>query len=319
MNRQGAASVRAIKRALPFEPPGELLLFIIFGSQIRNTEAPESDLDILYVTRTESKQFNEAVHDTLAGTRGGVKRATIFAHTPQTIKKYTNLYGTVEYGALRGHHDGGSVILYRADNACDELDGALPAGVGGCPGDGVDGHNKPDAEDTVLWARRWLIISEKSIADGLSYAKEHASDGDSGRHAWVVRDAMYRSIECAIKACLLHHGVKFPFMRDIRALHAMLPPESRMPLDPGLDLGVLWRWDGRPDRRSRRTAGRHTSHYDCTRSDADAATGAAQATYALVSEMVPPHPEADALQSGAASPLPIIFTMPTARGGAAPA
>lgn len=32
MNRRAAASVRAIRKALSLEPPGELLLLIIFGS-----------------------------------------------------------------------------------------------------------------------------------------------------------------------------------------------------------------------------------------------------------------------------------------------
>ena len=308
MNHRAAASIKAIEEALPFEPPDELLLFIIFGSQVRNTQTAESDLDILCVTRTGSRQFYESLHKTMANARDGVRSATVFEHTPQTLEKYANLYGMVEYSALRGHHSGESIILYRSDDACDALDHILPAGVGGCPGD-EDGHNNPDTNDTALWARRWLIRSEKAIADGLSYAKKHVSgdDGD-GDYAWAVCDTMYESIDSAMKACLLHHGKLFPFTRDIRELHDMLPKKTRI----HFDLGALEHWGARSGKRAGQTTDKHPAHCDYTRNDADAAIEAAQRVHAIVSKLLPPHPAAAALQNRAASPLPTILTMPTA-------
>ncbi len=277
MNRRAAASIRAIRKALPFEPPGMLLLFIIFGSQVRNTQTPKSDLDILYVTRRESKQFYKAVEGAVLGARGGVKRASIFAYTPDTIKKYANLYGMVEYGALRGYHNGESIILYRSDTACDALDGMLPAGVGGCRGD-EDGHNRKDVCDTAWCARRWLGRAENKMSEGLSSAEKHGvSDRDE---AGFVCYMMYESIDCAVKACLLHHGIKFPFTRDIRILYGMLPPEDRMPMD----FDALGHWSAYFDKRFERMLKKRAPPYDYTRNDVDAAVDAARKTHALVSE-----------------------------------
>ncbi len=279
MDQHAAASISAIKKALPFEPPGELLLFIIFGSQVRNEEKSESDLDILCVTRTGSKRFYEALHDTMAETRTGVRSATVLEHTPQTIGRNANLYGMPEYGALRGYHRGESAILYRSDDACGEFDGIMAGGVGGCNGD-ADGHNEKDACDVDWCARQWLDMSEKLMSDGLSYAKKHRSDTSGGDHAGSVCFLMHRSIDHAIRACLLHHGILFPFTRDIRVLYRMLPPESRMPLN----LDALHHWGSDSHRHADRMQDGHDPCHDYTPHDVDAAIDAAKRTHALVAE-----------------------------------
>lgn len=325
MNRRAAASVNAIKKALPFEPPGALLLFIIFGSQVRNTQTSESDLDILYVTRTESKQFNEALHNTMVGARGGVNNATVFAHTPRTIKRNANLYGMPEYGALRGHRKGESIILYRSDDACDTLDLVMAGGVGGCRGD-EDGHNKKDVCDTAWCARRWLDMSEKLISDGRSYAGKHCHGANDGDHARSVCFMMQRSIDHAIRARLLHHNILFPFTRDIRALHGMLPPESRMPLD----FDALLHWGDHPNGRAGRTLNRHAPPCDYISHGVDAAIDAALRAHALVSEALASHPTttprqaggqphaSDCNDDGSAPAMPIIFNRPPPAAAARP-
>ena len=283
MNRRAAVSVDAIRKVLPLEPPGELLLLIIFGSQVRNEEKPESDLDILCVTRTGSKSFYEALHKTMAEKSDGVRGATVLEHTPQTIGRNANLYGMPEYGALRGYHNGESVILYRSKDACSELDGIMAGGVGGCRGD-MDGHNEKDECDTDWCARQWFDISGKLISDGLSRAEEARREDDDndggGRRAKSICTLMHRSIDHAIRACLLHHDVMFPFTRDTCELYGLLPPEGRMPLD----LDALRHWDSYSNRHAGRMQNGHDSCNNYTMHDADVAIDAAKETRAFVSE-----------------------------------
>lgn len=281
MNSRAAASIKAVEEHVLADPPDGLLLFIVFGSQARGTETTDSDLDIMYVTRRESPRFYKTVHDTVLGADGGVKAASIFPHTPESVKRDANLYGMPEYGALRGCRDGGSVILYRSKDACGALDGIMAGGVGGCRGD-EDGHNRPDACDTAWCARQYLGKSEKVMSDGLSAAAKYGGSADDGAHVGSVCFMMWWSINHAIRACLLHHGIMFPFTRDVRELHGMLPPGSRMPLD----FGALEHWyahhteslaamrEGRPPR------------HDYTGDDMKAAVGAARKAHAFASELL---------------------------------
>ena len=317
MNSSAAASIRAIKRHILADPPDELLLFIVFGSQVRNEEKSESDLDILCVTRTESRQFYESLHNAMAGARDGVRSATVLEHTPQTIGWNANLYGTPEYGALRGYHNDESIILYRSDDACDALDDIMAGGAGGCRGD-EDGHNEKDACDTDWCARQWLGRAKDRISEGLASAERR---GNSDRdHAGFICYMMYESIDFSIKACLLHHGIMFPFTRDVSALYRMLPSGSRMPVD----FAELKEWSAYFDRRIDGVLKKDARHYNYTRSDAEAAAGAARRAHAFVSEELSaahpaPGPRRRMLERIRHVPtMPQVFTIPPDTAAAAP-
>ena len=296
MNRRAAASVDAIRRALPLEPPGELLLLMVFGSQVRNTETPDSDLDILYVSRTGSGRLRESLNGALSGARGGVPEATVFAYTPQTLEKYANLYGMPEYHALRGH---GSAILYRSPDACRVLDPLTAAGVGGCPD---DGRHRPDVQDFALWARRWLDRARHFLPPAPRAAGGGLGSASACHMACV-------SIDCAVKACLLHHRIPFPFTRDIRALCHMLPAACRPPLDPA----ALSHWSRTCDKRGAARgadAAPPPPHY--TASDAHAAVWAAWQTHGFASELLPPDPPPGANDRIGPEPHPVpdVFRTP---------
>ncbi len=310
MNRRATASVDAIKKALPFEPSNELLLLIIFGSQVRNEETPESDLDILCVTRTESKQFYASLHSAMAGVRDGVRSATVLEHTPQTIGRNANLYGMPEYGALRGYRNGESVILYRSKDACSALDGIMAGGVGGCCGD-EDGHNEKDVCDTDWCALQWLSRAENGISEGLLLAERRGcSDRDL---AGFICYIMYESIDSSIKACLLHHDIMFPFTRDIHALHEMLPSGSHMPMD----FVALSNWSAYFGKHINGVPKKNAHHYNYTRNDVEAASDAARRAYALVSRKLStarhaPGPRRRILERIKHVPIrPQIFIMPS--------
>ncbi len=269
MNRRAAASVRSIRNGLLSDPPAGLLLFIIFGSQVRNTQSPDSDLDILCITRTGSKKFYESLCNVLAGTRGGVKQATVFEHTPRTIGRNANLYGTPEYHALRDYHKGESRILYRSPVACRALDPLLPAGVGGCP---ANGHNGPDTCDTAWCADWYLRISARRLSAGRSWAR---STDNLGLNLEPACNTLYDSIGHSMKACLLARRIMFPYARDQRVLYGLLPPDCRP--SPDLDLGALHHWGSRRIKLGSRT-------YEPQ--DVDRATRSARRMYSLASKLV---------------------------------
>lgn len=110
MNKYGNISVNAILKMLP-NTSDNLLYLAIFGSQVRGTERPDSDLDVLYVCHTESQSLGKVIHDTILEAPGGVKTTTIISHTLETIKEPSNVYGSVEYHVLRGE---GARTLYRS-------------------------------------------------------------------------------------------------------------------------------------------------------------------------------------------------------------
>lgn len=211
MNRRAVASVRAIRRALPFEPRNMLLLFAVFGSQVRGTETARSDLDVLYVTRRKSQSFYNTVRRTILGAPGGVKAVSIFDHTPQTIKRFANLYGTVEYGVLRGN--GGVKVLYKSESA--DLDSVMKG---------------PPEADNEWCAKQWMKLSEGIIFHG----PENGPQSPPGLTCFLMR----QSIDYLLRACLLSAGIKFPFTRDMGELYEMLPSEKRM----SLDLDALAHW-----------------------------------------------------------------------------
>ena len=110
MNQRATVSVNSLIKALPFGAPDDLLLLSIFGSQVKGTERPDSDLDVLYVTRTSKVLPINTLRDAVTKTPGGVTGATVIPYGPDTITRTANVYGSVEYGVLR---EQGAKTLWR--------------------------------------------------------------------------------------------------------------------------------------------------------------------------------------------------------------
>ena len=217
MNEQGAASVNAIQEALPFGIPDDLLLLSVFGSQVRGTERSDSDLDVLFVTRTSKTSCYPAVRDTITKAPGGVGKATVIPHTPDTIAGTANVYGTVEWGVLR--EDGARTLWRSADfdiKLHPEIDYGYSAG-------------------------RWLDMARKAI---------FPKTDNSGRWPGSACFRMHLAICSLLRAGLLSAGIRFPFTRDVRVLYEMLPPEGRPPLDVGAAEAIRERYEEDSDEKS---------------------------------------------------------------------
>ncbi len=220
MNRRATASVNALIKALPFGAPDDLLLLSsVFGSQVKGAERPDSDLGVLYVTRTLKASPINAVHDAITKTPGGVIQATVIPHTPDTITRTANVYGSVEYGVLR---EQGAKTLWRAA----DFDVKLHADI-----------------DYDYGAGRWPDMARKDI-----FAKDDWA-------SWAGTGCFRAHLAACnlLRAILLSARIKFPFTRDIRALYGMLPPDRRPPLGVEVLESIRERYD--KDRDSKNWSG----------------------------------------------------------------
>ena len=217
MNERGTASVNALLEALPFGIPDDLLLLSVFGSRARGTERQDSDLDVLFVVRTSEASCYTAVRDTITKTPGGVNKATVIPHVPETIARTANVYGTIEWGVLR--EDGARTLWRSAD---------------------FDVKLHPEI-DYDYGAGRWLAMAEKQI-----FPKED----NSGSWPASACFRMYVAICSLLRANLLAAGVRFPLMRDMRSLYGLLPPERRPPLDVGAVEAIRERYEANSDEKS---------------------------------------------------------------------
>ena len=198
MNEQGGASVNALLKALPFGMSENLLLLSIFGSQVKGTERPDSDLDVLFVAQKPDGLCFRTIHNTITEAPGGVKKVTIIPHNLETVSRTANVYGTVEYGVLR---EEGARTLYRSANFDVRL------------------HSEIDYEYS---AGRWLDMARKYI-----FPEEDYSERLPGSTCFDMHLAIVNLLRVGLMTC----GVRFPFTRDVSVLYEMLPSERRPPLD----------------------------------------------------------------------------------------
>ena len=270
MNKHATASVSAICKALPFERrhtdgngQNDLLLLVVFGSQVRGTETPQSDLDILYMTRGERWALDEAIRQTALGASGGVGAVSVFAHTPQSVRKFANLYGTMEYEVLRGI--GGVKTLYRSESVDDMLGSIL---------------REPDL---VQCASRWLQLAEEIIFHSTS----PLSQKKISRLVGLTCFDMYKAIGNILRACLMSAGVRFPFTRDLSLLYDMLPTAEMRASLSFLDFDALEHWKAYC---STKNVGSADDQY--TDDDVSAATAMAKRSHIVVKNIVKCQPQA---------------------------
>lgn len=202
MDKRAAASLKAIRDALPFNHPNTKLLYMVaFGSQVRGTERPDSDLDVFYVVDDWSFGFDMAVKRTGRRAPGGMRDINTFSYSLSAVQEQANLYGSPVHDVLRGI--GGVDVMYQ-DEKFDHL----------------------IAEPDLDWcAAEWLdtagVYLRRAVGDDRGAVCFHAS----------------LAIDYSLRSCLLHYGIRFPHTRDIRVLHGMLPPS-----DVRLDLGAVNHW-----------------------------------------------------------------------------
>ena len=194
MDKRAAASLEAIRAALPFDHPDAKLLYMAaFGSQVRGMERPDSDLDIFYVVDDWSFDFDMAVKRAGRRAPGGMHDINTFSYSLPDVQEHANLYGSPIHDVLRGID--GVDVMYQAE-PFDHL----------------------IAEPDLSWcAAEWLDIAD------IHLRRAAGNHGLTCFHASLV-------IDYSLRSCLLHYGVRFPRTRDVRVLYGMLPP-SEMRLD----------------------------------------------------------------------------------------
>ena len=244
-------SLRAIRAACSANP--DSVLVVLFGSRARGGASRGSDADFYHVVRKD--KWADASYDVISRAGrvpAGLRRYTVLTDTTRTFGKYGNLYGTAEYWALREGR-----VIYEARGARRVKSGIID-------------YSKADVR---ACAPRWLNMAGRHLSEGLTYADKYnggRTDADFTCH--MAR----KSIEDSVKAVLLNDRVKFPFVRDLRALCGMSPHTSRMTRE--LDLGRADGWHMRQKRRRRARP--------LTQNDSDYAVRSAQSIYEKAANMM---------------------------------
>ena len=205
MNERAVASIQSIRDNILDKPPQGLLYMAVFGSQVKGTERPDSDLDIMYVVNDNSLPVSDVRR--AAKIPGGVKMVTILPRTPESLYNEVNIYGTVDYHVFHGKD---TRVLYQSP----------------------DFHVMLDKK--VDYAYCVDILVKKS--EVYVYPEQDHSETLPGMACF----GMHIGIDCLLQANLLSIKVLYPFTRDISVLYHMLPPERRPPLDVDM-LADIWR------------------------------------------------------------------------------
>ncbi len=112
MNTQALISLHNIRKNILAKSPSNLLFFALFGSQVRGTERPDSDLDFLYVVKDFEKEdeITQSKVSEIVRANGGLQTLTRLRSDKKGIYNEMNIYGTVNYRVMRGED---TMILYK--------------------------------------------------------------------------------------------------------------------------------------------------------------------------------------------------------------
>ena len=245
-------SLRAIRTACSSNTNSVLVM--LFGSRARGGATRGSDADFYHVVR--KNKWADTSYDVISRAGrvpNGLRRYTVLTDTTRTFEKYGNLYGTAEYWALREGR-----VIYEGRGARNVKSGIID-------------YSKADVR---VCAPRWLTMANRHLSEGSTYASRY----NGGRaDADFVCHMARKSIEDSVKAVLLNDRIRFPFVRDLRALCGMSTCASRMTKE--LDLGRADGWHMRWNRGRKRTG-------PLTRNDSDYAVRSAQFIYEKAANMV---------------------------------
>lgn len=200
MNRRVEDSISTLRQNLPNHR--DTVMVVLFGSQARGDQRPDSDIDILHVVKGNCHRWDQRHFDAI---RNALKRVwsprkkdvNVMVENTRSIKKRWNLYGMMEHRAISEGR-----IVYKQQPYADRLLGQY--------------RELPDAEA----ARRWVLLAKKVMNEGARYRVDGRMD--YGFSCQMMHDA----VDGALRALLLHNGVRFPFVRDCGPLYGMLPDRS---------------------------------------------------------------------------------------------
>lgn len=227
MNRRAVISVNALRKK--FAKDDNVLLCIVFGSQARGTERPDSDLDLLCVLKRITLKHKvgryrhirlskwghiKEIQNVIINTKGAVRSMNTLVETQNTLKTNIDatLYGTTLYRAL---HEG--VIVYK--------------------GKGSENIIQKYVENPFNNPRRHADAWMKKAFDDMDSAKKlppYMAD--------VGCDSMERAIHCMLRALFISRGIQFPFGRNFKGLHDMLDKKERETLFNGIDTKRILQW-----------------------------------------------------------------------------
>lgn len=216
-------------------------LLVVFGSQARGDAGPDSDLDILYVEgrRDQFEEIDNAVR------RSGVE-STIIPHTRTSLRREMNLYGRMEYWAMR------EGVVIHADTKSKSMLRCLV---------------QYDSDTVRACAPQWMRVARSCFRQASSYERR------GGRHNGFRCFMSYFAVTSMLKAVLTHNGLLFPFTRTLWPLYDMLPDVSI--LDNVCDVNTVQSWERYQDRK-----------YNVTRLDALKTTKLAKLIYAKTNDVI---------------------------------
>ena len=209
MNQKAKTTISLLQKKLPTYE--DTLLVMAFGSQVRGTEHPDSDLDILHVVRDGGNESKMADIKTLgASSHDAIEKMTILEYTDKSILDWGNLYGRAEYNAIRK----GRIIFKREPVASELL-------------------KKFNGRTRSTAIRRWLEFAKSDINVGKQ---------------WKTRDVniacfmMQRSIDACLKTVLLFRNVEFTRLVGIRAHYKLMTAADRRLILDKLDIDRIASW-----------------------------------------------------------------------------
>ena len=223
MNKWGCNSLTALRQYVSTHQTPNLISCIVFGSQVRNEEQPDSDLDVMCIVRRLSKMFNvHAISHVLSNVKGGTQLSVPLVRTFNVFKLDANVYGTVHYNVL---HEKRAVWIGGTHNIFD-----------------MRKLVKHPVKNYLQWsAKRHIQFSIDTFNRGRKWHQDTLS-GKAEVDLTIPLLQFYQAVDFALKAVLLYNSIKFPFVHESASLSLQLMPDvHRRQFDFIRDTN-MWRW-----------------------------------------------------------------------------
>ena len=274
MNRRAVISVNALRKT--FEKDDNVLLCIVFGSQARGTERPDSDLDLLCILKRITLKHKvgryrhirlskwghiKEIQDVIINTKGAVRSMNTIIETQNTLKTNIDatLYGTTLYRAL---HEG--IIIYK--------------------GKGSENIIRDYVENPFINLKRHADAWMKK-----AFYDIHKAKSISPYLVDIGCDDMERAIHCMLRALFVSRGIQFPFGRNFKILYDILDKKERETLFKDINTKRILTWGyARIMKRQQRVKRglRLSKDYQTMRPDLDYGINAAEKVFKRILPIV---------------------------------